>query len=351
MIERVAGYTHVGAVPASTQRSTRALRSTRAFAPIARHLLLAVERGVAREPPEHATRAAARALCVCAYSQPRSARPLLSDSLSSAGRLRDARDELVDDAARIVEQAHRRLPLGAVVPQLPPRLVLGSSCRLLAYRLRGAAEPRLELDTWIAAYEQPLARRTWCMLAALPPPGRSPFLSPRDFHHVFAGRRQAPAAADELLFRHAMAAAAGAYVAGRSWPERVWEAERALLQYFEQHAALASGSLIESRAHGSRAVRRFEALSRAFTIFLLEGDRDPRGRSARANGGVSDLALQAIAAAVLELAYRHVRGGGETPLSALLAQIVFISLAPFMGADAASDFLCSQAHAPLASAA
>ena len=57
---------------------------------------------------------------------------------------------------------------------------------------------------------------------------------------------------------------------------------------------------------------------------------------------------------MFELAYRHLREDGEHPLSTLLAPIVLVSLAPFLGVQTASDFVCRQvAHeqAPLAGAA
>lgn len=377
-----------------------------ALVPTRRRVLAGVRKAVASDRPEQATVRAVRALVAFAGSQPRSARLLMGDSLAGGRRLRDARDQFTDDLAQIIEDAHQRLPASAVVADLDPRLICGVSCRLLASHLY-CGEPRLNelaegLLEWIAAYKLPVARHRWQSLAVLPTPTRSPFLpaspvrapSPfepghqrmadgamresrwlrivfatadvicadgyaaasvasitevagvdsRTFYRLFAGKRQALEAANELLLTHAMAVAAGAFVAGETWPERVWEAARALIQYAEESPALTYVSLVESQAGDAGTARRVEDLTRAFTIFLHEGERHPGARSGGSSTHAPGLTLEMIANAVLELAYRHVREGSETPLSALLAQIALISLAPFLGAQAAGEFVCRQSQ-------
>jgi AcrR family transcriptional regulator len=165
----------------------------------------------------------------------------------------------------------------------------------------------------------------------------------RTFYRLFAGKRQVLAAAIDLLFRHAMAAAAGAFVAGETWPERVWEAARTLTQYAERNPTLTYVSLVESYAVGLSSMTHIEDVTRAFTIFLLEGDQTARERSLSASGP-SEVSLEAIAATVYELVYRQAREDAKGRLSALLGQIVFISLAPFLGADEANDFVCRHAQ-------
>jgi AcrR family transcriptional regulator len=407
MIGEVAGQTHGDAFP---------------LAPLAEELLDAIREGVARERPKHAIRVATRALVAYARSSPAHARLLMGDSLTGASRLRDTRDQLVEEAARIVEDAHGRLPSSAVLPDMPPRLICGVTCRLLAARLRrdggeqrgelaGAADLAEEILGWVSSYELPVARHRWRSLPALPQPAGAPSppvsalgalraltrgrprraggalaedhrlrivfataevirrdgyaaasvvqialaagVSSRAFYRLFAGKREALLAADELLLRHAMAAAAGAFVTRETWPERVWEAARALVQCAEENPTLAYVALVESYAGGPTTIPGAEELAR---VFLQEGDRrPPRGRSAGATPRVSEVAHEAIGTAVLELGYLHARVGGETPVSALLAQIVFISLAPFLGAREASDFVSRQAphghaRAPQASA-
>jgi hypothetical protein len=137
-----------------------------------------------------------------------------------------------------------------------------------------------------------------------------------------------------------MAVAAGAFVAGATWPERVWEAARALTQYAEQNRTLTYVSLVESDAAGTHATPCVEQLTQAFTIFLLEGARETRERPAPSASCPSDVGLEAVGAAAYELFYRRARDGdGAATESSPLAQLVFIALAPFLGARAADDLL------------
>ena len=374
-----------------------------ALAPIRSQLLAGIRRSVASDRPERATFRVVHGVLAFAQRRPGMGRLLMSDSLMGGRRLRDVRDGFVSDAARIIEEAHGRLPAGAVVADLPPSLICGVTCRLLGARLRGGQSWQSggfadELLGWIAAYEMPLARHRWHALAVLPSPARSPFLppsglrapsalepgvarvredalvenhwlriifatvevvgrdgytnatvaqitqtagvDPRAFYRLFDGKQQALAAAGELLFRNTMAVAAGAFVLGEDWPEHVWEAARAVAQYAEQNPTLTYVSLVESLAGGACAAGRVEDLTRAFTIFLQEGSCPGDSRAEQADLGPSEVALEAVVAAVLELVYRQAREDPEARFSHLLAPSVFISLAPFLGVDAAGDFVC-----------
>jgi AcrR family transcriptional regulator len=384
-----------------------------ALAPIAAQLLSGIREAVADERPQEALQTATRALLGYACSQPANARLLLSDTLSGGGELREVRDWLIDDAAGIVGQAHAHASADAAVPVVPTRLILGAACRMLATRL--CSETPIEdelaeaLAAWIAAYERPVARDCWRALAMLAPAARSPFLpvalraprapqrggpraadgardednwlrivfataelirrdgdaaasvaritaaagvDSRAFYRLFPNKQVALAAAGELLFRNAIAAAAGAFVVGESWPERVWEAARALTQYADENPTLSHVSLVDCYGSEASEGRRFQDLAQAFTVFLQEGDV----HLGRFSSGSSEIVLEAISMGVFELCYRHVREDGATPLSSLLGQISFIALAPFLGAQQASDLLTGGTlgrceHAGLAGAA
>jgi len=367
-----------------------------ALAPVAQQLLGGIREAVAGGPPQRALHTAVQALLAHARAEPAQTRLLVSDTLTGGRELRDARDRLIDDAAAIVERAHARLPADAAAPALPARLVLGAACRMLASRAGGAAQGPSELAEglrgWIEAYEQPVAVERWLALAELAPAPRSPFLpialraprptaeggarksegalaeqtwlrivfataevirreggssatvaqitnaagvDARAFYRLFPSKQHALAAAGELLFRHTIAAAAGAFVSGETWPERVWEAARALVQFADENPTLTYVALIESCGTESGDGQRVQDLALAFTVFLLEGELSP----ARSSDGTSELVLEAISMGVVELCYRHVREHGSGSLSSLLGQIVFISLAPFLGASQAGDFV------------
>jgi AcrR family transcriptional regulator len=378
-----------------------------ALAPIRRELLADIRSSVDSEPLEYATGAATRALIAFAVARPSDARLLMSDLLAGGRRLLDARDELVSQSALVLEDAFQRASPNAIMPDVPPRLLVGAICRLIACRLR-EREPSLtgigeEIMEWLAGYELPVGEHRWRTLASPTPPPRSPFLAPiplrappelvsgrqrlaedqvsenhwlriafataevvardgyaaatvaeinrlagvdgRIFYRLFAGKQQALAAAQELFFRHAIAVTAGAFAAGESWPDRVWEGARAFAQSVEQSPTLASVSLVESHCGGPTQMRRFEELAYAFTIFLQEGDRfEPSGKD-RPAAPPSPLAHQAIVASIFELCYMQARAHGVQRLSAGLGHVMFISLAPFLGADGANAFLVQKSPA------
>ncbi len=364
-----------------------------ALAPLVSRLRAGVREAVATDRPECAARRATHALVTFACAQPSAARLLLSDALTGGRRVRDVRDGLIADAGRTVRGAHARAPRGAVFPDLPPGLIIGVVARLLASRLCEGGDPIRpaladELVSWLAAYEQPLASHRWRALGALQP-SRSPFLAPtgllpplplapgrphvaegeltenyrlriafaaaevlardgypratlaeiarlagvepRMFYRCFAGKDEAFVAARELLFRHVIAVTAGAYVAGVSWPERVWEAARALAQSAAQNPTLASVALLDSHAGGAAETHRVDRLVHAFTVFLHEGGRDLGECLAGSPSTPSSLVLEAIGTAVFELAYQHVHEHDARTLSRLHPHVVFIALTPFLG--------------------
>jgi AcrR family transcriptional regulator len=378
------------------------------LAPVRRRLLAGIRTHIASDRPECAATRAVHSILSFAEARPVLARLLICDAASVGGRVRCIRDELIEEAARIVEDANARASAHALIPDLPPWLIIAASCRLIAARLHDE-QPRLHdlregLPSWIAAYEAPAASHHWEAVTALRSPPRSPFLPPcalrpplaptsgssrlstrataednwtrivfataeivrrrgysattvtaitemagvdsRAFYRLFSGKEQALAAGCELLFRHAIAVAAGAFVSGESWQERLWEAARALSQYAGENPALAYVSLVEGDAGGRGALLDVEERTRAFTIFLRAGSHQPSGSTKATSIRPSEVALEAIAAAAFELGSRHARRDDDLRPSSLVAPLVFIALTPFVGTTAASDFVSSKALDP-----
>jgi AcrR family transcriptional regulator len=152
----------------------------------------------------------------------------------------------------------------------------------------------------------------------------------RAFYKQFADKQGAFIAVQELGFRRAMAATAGAFFSRGCWPERVWEAGRTLTQFIEQNPALMGASLIEGHAAGPAAAERLEELTLAFTIFLQEGYEQGR----RMNPP-PEVALEGIAAMCFEVVYREARGGDEPTIARLVEHLTYVCLAPFLGAGRA----------------
>jgi AcrR family transcriptional regulator len=162
----------------------------------------------------------------------------------------------------------------------------------------------------------------------------------RSFYELFADKREVFRALHELLFRHIIAVTASGFLAGGTWPERVWEAGRALAQHMEQNPMLAHASLVDSHAGDAETVQRVEELVGGFTIFLQEGYRHTPHRPPP-----SPVAQQAIASTMFEIDYSQVREARVCELSRLVPHMAFISLAPFLGPDEANRFIDRQLRA------
>ena len=156
----------------------------------------------------------------------------------------------------------------------------------------------------------------------------------REFYRLYADKQEAFSAIHELGFQYLMAVTAGAFFAGSSWPERIWEAYRAATQSVQENPTVANVGFVESYAVGPRGIQRVEDSRVAFTIFLQEGFRVAEGGPAP-----SRPALEAIVTMIFELVYREARASAEPQTTTLLAQITHLCLTPFMGSTATNAFI------------
>lgn len=347
--------------------------------------------------PERALGSALAALVQFAYARPDDARFLFTETLAGGPRALDERDRIIAQIAQTVDGAHEQAQAGSAVPDLSSQIILGGVCRLLSTRLRDE-EPDLtgfteELWRWIETYEQPLAEHRWCALAPVPTAADSPplraerplqapaMLAPgrprvsraevrenhrrrilaataelakgkgysattiaditrvarldvRAFNASFAGKQDAFLTAHELGVQSTMAVTASAFFAAASWPERVWESGRAFTGFLEANPLVAHIGFVEAYAVGAGAVKRIEDSRIGFTIFLQEGYQAyPQERAP------SRVALEAIAAATFELAYRLTRDEVQHGMASLLANVVHLALTPFLGSGEANRFI------------
>jgi AcrR family transcriptional regulator len=369
-----------------------------ALAEIEKRLLATAARSIRQHPPKHAAAAVVAALVSFAETQPAQARLLMNETLAAGPRARDARDRGIAKIAELIEGAYRGLPARTVIPDVPVDALLGAIHRLLASRLRrgerGLVLRQRDLLQWVASYGRPAGEHRWRTLAPGPTDGRSAFMARaplrapppmgpggprrststvaenqrlriifataevvqangyldasvtritgaanvggRAFYELFADKQDAFMAVQELAFQSAMAVTAGAFFAAEDWPQRIWEAGRACTQHLEQNPTLAHAFVVESHAGGPEAVERFENLLAGFTIFLQEGYQYTTRRTAPAPSG---LALQAIAAANLELLYRQARSRGTGAMTGTLAHLTYTCLAPFIGSPRSSELV------------
>ena len=360
-------------------------------------LLADVREAIAQAPGELALAAAVSATVAFASTDPAQAQFLMKEALAGGPEALDARDRGLRETAKIVERAGRRGDRAVVSPDVPVPAVFGAVQRLLASRLRRGERALGDVETdllvWIETYGQPPAEHRWGKLKPVAPPARSPYLPPtalrappplgpgrprlseeevaenhrqrimfatsqvvqdhgytaatvaeitrlagidgRAFYRLFADKQEAFSAIHELGFQYLMGVTAAAFFAGRSWPERIWEAFRAATQSIDDTPAFAHVAFVEAYAVGPRGIQRVEDSHIAFTIFLQEGYRHQR----RGAAPPSRLALEAIITTIYEIVYLQTRASAHPTTAGVLADIVHMVLAPFLAGESTNAFI------------
>jgi len=362
-------------------------------------LIAALRPAVVQGRPERALQESIRALLQFAIAQPATARFLTNESMAGGPAALDARDRSILEIEQIVQQRYDDLAPGQAIPDFSSRMLIGGVYRLLAVRTR-RGDPSLsglleDLQSWISSYEVRAEEHRWRALAPSRPPAPSPFLpdaplrappplppgrprippeqvadnhrrrvlfaaallaeragygattvadickqagiDPRAFYAMFTDKQEAFMAVHELGFQDLMAVTAGAFFAGASWPQRIWEAGRAFTQFLETNPTIAHVGFVEAHAVGPGAVQRVEDSHVAFTVFLQEGFQ-----FAQPSTPPSRLALEAIITTIFEIVYAQARASKDPQLSGLLPHLTFLALAPFLDPKRANEFIDQQ---------
>ena len=356
-------------------------------------LTRATHEAVERQSPEHASQAAVVALVSFAAAEPTLARLLMSESMAGGPTALGERDKGVRELARIVDERRAQAAPDAPVADIESTTLIGGVYRLLATRLR-RGEPGMsalseDLTAWIDSYALPACECRWQALRSIGPLEPSPFvpatvlhaptaLAPgrprlsdeqvarnhrarilfaaaclaeekgyaattvaditslagidgRAFYRLFADKQDAFMAVHELGFQQVMDITARGFFSGSTWPERCWEAGRALTQLLERNPLVAHIGFIEGYAVGRSAAQRVEDSHVAFTVFLQEGHQHQPTPER-----LSRVALEAIVTTVFETIYQQARVGASSRLSGLLPYIAHVWLTPFIGAATAN---------------
>jgi AcrR family transcriptional regulator len=160
-------------------------------------------------------------------------------------------------------------------------------------------------------------------------------VSRRAFYRHFRDREHAATEANELFFEHVLATCAAAYFAASGWPRRIWAAGRTLTSFFAANPAVARSGFVEFHAVSPAAIQHVYDRVWAFTLFLEEG------YSCREqNRELPRLCSEALAAVMFEFAYRAARRHpAAAELPTMLPVFAYVCVAPFLGPDAATDFV------------
>jgi AcrR family transcriptional regulator len=368
-----------------------------ALVAVKEQLLGNVIAAVSAERPEHAAAGAVAELVRFAQDEPAMARALFGEAVAAGAPALDVRDQTALEIELVIEGAYAGLGEQAVVPDIPARIVLGAIYRLLGARLRRAEAElvglREQLLRWVNSYARAIGEHRWRALSATaapcqtpqaigagilpppppPPPRRNGHCAPEDaeqrrkrvllalaelasergyaavtvadigglagievrsFYRLFAGKHEAFTALGEFYFQHMMALTAGAFFGASAWPERVLAAKLTLAGCVEQNPALARACFVEAHAGRPGAAAQVEQLTRAFTLFLSEGQTHAQSATP-----YPPAVLEAIAHATFELVYHQARASPEPQMSAVLGHSLHLCLAPFIGPRGAAQLI------------
>ncbi len=166
-------------------------------------------------------------------------------------------------------------------------------------------------------------------------------VSRKAFYRLFPAKEEAGKEATELVFQAGMGACAAAFFSASDWPERVWRGGGALLSFLAANPEGAHLAFVESPAIGRLAVKHAYQRLEAFTLFLEQGYRQrPEDRT------LSPAASEALMATMYEWAFDELRE--RRTVRGLLAQrpqLSYVILAPFLGPEAAGEFIEARAVA------
>lgn len=159
------------------------------------------------------------------------------------------------------------------------------------------------------------------------------------FYEQFRSKEDAFLAAQALGLERSAGLVAARFFTEASWPVRVWNAAEALAAYLGENADLAHAGVGEVYAVGAAGIRRLYESRMAYTLFLEDGYRQ-RPEAAT----LPRIASEAISGAIEELLRHQIAIGRTEQAQELVPAAVYVTLAPFIGAERALEFVVPRCH-------
>jgi AcrR family transcriptional regulator len=361
-----------------------------------------VRQAVAAADPYRGTiEAALAALTDFADKEPAAFTFLTHEATLAGSRAWQERERLIAATRGEIERRWEELPAGTLIPDLASGYLLGGALRALGMRMRrGEYRPKAlrdELISWIETYQVPKGTRRWSSVIASAHPLRArqdvvlgplePARLPRGRHRLppavakrsqrerllhatgrvaagdgyakasvasivaaagvsrevfydhFHDKQEAFAETIKFVFEQLMAGSAGAFFStDGSWPERIWQASATFVEFLAAQPNLIRAVFVEPYAVAAD-IQRPDDFVLGFTLFLEDGYRY-RPQAAQ----VPRIAGEAIGGVVLEAINSYLRSGRDAQLRELVPGLNYVTLAPFMGADAAYEFVARKAQ-------
>lgn len=161
------------------------------------------------------------------------------------------------------------------------------------------------------------------------------------FYANFASKQDAFLEAQTQGLKDAIAVTASHFFGAQQWPQRVWDGLHALLDFLTANPSRAAMAMVEPYAAGRTAILRAFSNRIAYALFLEEGyrfRREPEDHLPR-------LTSEAIVGAVYGLLRSEILAERGHRLHQVLPACAFVTLAPFLGPEAAMAFVEAQAQA------
>jgi AcrR family transcriptional regulator len=157
------------------------------------------------------------------------------------------------------------------------------------------------------------------------------------FYAHFHDKHEAFEQTVQLLFERLLATMAGAFFGSSgTWPEQIWETGLAFVEFLEDDPILANFLFVGTYAPPAYISRVHEFVL-AFTVFVEYGNRHEEGAQE-----VPRIVSEAIVCSVLEAVTSQVRHYRAADLPGLVGLLTYMVFVPFMGLEAASEFVRSR---------
>jgi AcrR family transcriptional regulator len=153
--------------------------------------------------------------------------------------------------------------------------------------------------------------------------------SQRTFYEHFANKEDATVAALDSGSSMMLAAALPAFRRATDWAQAVHDTQEAMFTFGVQEPEYARLGGVEMYAAGKRALEQREVVTEGMEGLLAPGYELAPGTPA--------IAAEAIGGALYALLYDHVKQKGPDRLAEMVPLAVYVTLAPFIGAERAYE--------------
>jgi AcrR family transcriptional regulator len=326
--------------------------------------------------------AACKALLDDAAESPKGPRLVLVDSLGVGPKSRERMQLASFTFERLVSSAFQASPDGVGFPRLTSRGIVGGVRHIAFTRMLEQRERELyaltdEVLDWIESYRTPAVARLG-LLGLAPstrvPPTPAAFLARDDrrarvlgsvvhltldegyshltdpqiaqfagmsteaFHKQFPNKEECFLAVLDEFVAEALDAVKDSFESAESWPEAVYRAMGAFVEYLVAHQALLRIAFIDVFEVGPGMVGRMTKSVEGFTKLLTENGPTPRRGP--------EVAVDAITGALWAIISSYVGNDRLARLPCLVDHLTFIVLAPYTGPKAAVESIQAARRPP-----